>query len=95
MKTMMIAVAMSVGLVGAAAQAGGILSLENDRSTQPTRIGSNVMPAAGFSGQRWVHPNGCQYSRAGRPGETVWYLVATGKKGCSAYIVQHSPYNDY
>ncbi|WP_299546029.1 hypothetical protein [uncultured Tateyamaria sp.] len=33
------------------------------------------------------HPLGCQYSRAGRPGETMWFLIVnTRKKGCPAYI---------
>ncbi|MCF6443896.1 hypothetical protein [Nereida sp. MMG025] len=95
MKNWMISGVVAVSVMGAAGRGEAFLSLENDRSTKPTRVGSAVMPPSGFSGQRWVHPNGCQYSRAGRPGETVWYLVATGKRGCAAYIVQNSPYGDY
>lgn len=44
-------------------------------------------PPANFQGQWWTHPNGCQYSRAGRPGEVVWFLVVnTARKGCPTYI---------
>ena len=88
----MSAVVLSAGT--ATASEGGLIGLflKTDRSTKPTNVGTNVMPPLGFEGRRWVHPNGCQYSRAGRPGELVWYLVATGAKGCSAYFVQYSPY---
>ncbi|MEM8981071.1 MAG: hypothetical protein AAGD04_16460 [Pseudomonadota bacterium] len=85
-------VALSAPSVEASESGFWRLFVKSDRSTSPTRVGSNIMPPADFLGQRWVHPNGCQYSRAGRPGETVWFLVATGAKGCAAYIVQQSPY---
>jgi len=52
-------------------------------------------PARDFVGQWWTHPKGCEYSRAGRGGETVWYLIMhTARPGCPAYIVTHSPYGD-
>lgn len=48
------------------------------------------MPTEGYSSQWWSHPIGCEYSRAGRPGETVWYLIInTARPGCPTYIVQH------
>ena len=48
---------------------------------------SAAKPPANFQGQWWTHPNGCQYSRAGRPGEVVWFLIVnTAKKGCPTYI---------
>ncbi|WP_299613867.1 hypothetical protein [uncultured Tateyamaria sp.] len=46
-----------------------------------------VKPSASYQGQWWTHPLGCEYSRAGRPGETMWFLIVnTRKKGCPAYI---------
>ncbi|WP_299603956.1 hypothetical protein [uncultured Tateyamaria sp.] len=46
-----------------------------------------VKPSPAYQGQWWTHPLGCEYSRAGRPGETMWFLIVnTRKKGCPAYI---------
>ncbi|WP_299373524.1 hypothetical protein [uncultured Tateyamaria sp.] len=46
-----------------------------------------VKPPVSYQGQWWVHPLGCEYSRAGRPGETMWFLIInTRKKGCPSYI---------
>jgi uncharacterized membrane protein len=51
--------------------------------------GSGYMPPNGYAGQTWRTPNNCDYSRAGRPGETVWYLISnTAHRGCKTYIVQ-------
>ena len=48
-----------------------------------------VMPPDGYSAQWWTHPKGCEYSRAGRPGEIVWFLIInTVKPGCPTHIVQ-------
>jgi hypothetical protein len=48
---------------------------------------SRVMPPAEHVGQWWTHPSGCQYSRAGRPGEVVWYLIInTERPECPSYI---------
>lgn len=53
------------------------------------KTASGPMPSDGYSGRHWTHPAGCQYSRTGRPGEVVWYLlVNTIRKGCPTYIVQ-------
>lgn len=50
---------------------------------------NGVMPSDRYDGQWWTHPKGCDYSRAGRPGETVWYLIInTVRPGCPTYIVQ-------
>jgi hypothetical protein len=48
------------------------------------------MPPAGYSSQWWVHPSGCEYSKAGRPGEVVWYVIINtiGRKKCPGMIVQ-------
>jgi len=48
---------------------------------------SRVMPPEGHAGQWWTHPSGCEYSRAGRPGEVVWYLITnTARPECPTYI---------
>ena len=50
-------------------------------------MASASKPSASFEGQWWTHPLGCEYSRAGRPGETVWFLIInTARKGCPTYI---------
>lgn len=46
-------------------------------------IASASKPPTSFEGQWWTHPSGCEYSGAGRPGETVWFLIVnTARKGC-------------
>lgn len=54
------------------------------------------LPPAGFEGRRWSHPNGCDYSLAGRPGERVWYVVINtmGSKDCVRYFVEQALPND-
>ncbi len=48
-----------------------------------------VMPPANYQGQWWTHPAGCQYSRAGRPGEIVWFLTSIPKGArCPEFIQQ-------
>jgi len=53
--------------------------------------GAGQMPPSNYAGQTWRTPNNCDYSRAGRPGEVVWYLISnTAHKGCEIMIVQKS-----
>ncbi len=57
------------------------------------------LPPMEYANQWWVHPSGCEYSRAGRPGEVVWYIIinSIGRKTCPRLIVQQamgSPYKD-
>lgn len=48
-----------------------------------------MLPPKGYTSQWWIAPNGCEYSRAGRPGEIVWYLIInTARRGCEAYLVE-------
>lgn len=50
-------------------------------------LASSAKPPVNFQGQWWTHPIGCQYSRAGRPGEVMWFLIVnTAKAGCPTYI---------
>lgn len=50
------------------------------------------IPAAGYFSNRWRHPNGCEYSRAGRAGERVWYVVLSSMNGrdCVRYFIEKS-----
>lgn len=54
------------------------------------------LPPAGYEGRRWSHPNGCDYSLAGRPGERVWYLIinTSGGKDCVRYFVEQAMPNE-
>jgi hypothetical protein len=49
------------------------------------------IPPIGYEGQTWRAASGCQYTRAGRPGETVWYLIINSLAGqpCDRIIVEH------
>lgn len=50
-------------------------------------MASVATPPVNHPGQWWTHPLGCEYSRAGRPGETIWFLIVnTRKKGCPTYF---------
>ncbi len=48
------------------------------------------LPPSNFRGRRWSHPNGCDYSLAGRRGERVWYVVVStlAGKDCVRYFVE-------
>ncbi|MDU8926064.1 hypothetical protein RXV86_01565 [Alisedimentitalea sp. MJ-SS2] len=48
-----------------------------------------VMPPANFQGQWWTNPVGCSYSRAGRPGEIVWFLSGKPPRGASCLEFFH------
>lgn len=57
------------------------------RASQIKTESSSVRPPISHEGQWWTHPIGCEYSRAGRPGEIVWYLIInTARPGCPTYI---------
>ncbi len=64
-------------------------------NAQLVEYNSPMMPPADYKGQWWTTPNNCQYSRAGRPGETVWYLIANTAHGqCPVRLIQRA-YSDY
>lgn len=66
-------------------------------STNATMVDytSTMLPPANYRGQWWTSPDNCQYSRAGRPGETVWYLIVnTAHEGCERRLIQRA-YSDY
>lgn len=89
-----ILLAASVAVIAATGAAQADLSSSLGRATK-LRADNSVMPPRGYKAQWWTHPIGCEYSRAGRPGETVWFLIInTARPGCPSHIVQSSPYND-
>lgn len=48
-----------------------------------------AMPPEGFQGQWWTSPDNCEYSRSGRPGEIVWFLIINrAHSKCEPMIVQ-------
>lgn len=56
---------------------------------------SPQLPPANYKGQWWTSPENCQYSRAGRPGETVWYLIVnTAHMKCPSRLIQRA-FSDY
>ncbi|WP_294620398.1 hypothetical protein [uncultured Roseovarius sp.] len=57
----------------------------------PKLQNTGAVPPANHQGQWWTHPLGCEYSRAGLPGESVWYIIVnTDRKGCPRQIVVKS-----
>ena len=56
---------------------------------------SPLLPPANYKSQWWTSPDSCQYSRAGRPGETVWYLIVnTAHEKCKKRLIQRA-FSDY
>ncbi|MEX0280520.1 MAG: hypothetical protein AB3N13_04930 [Arenibacterium sp.] len=67
------------------------LSQKFGRASQvPVRtVNADLLPPPGYTGQWWIAPNNCEYSRSGRPGETVWFLIInSAHKNCERYIVE-------
>ena len=62
---------------------------QSSRGLQLKQGTSPMLPPPGYKSQWWMAPNNCEYSRAGRPGETVWYLIInTAHSGCEKYLVE-------
>lgn len=63
--------------------------------TQVAETAAMDVPPLRHKSRRWTAADGCQYSRAGRPGETVWYLIinSSGGKDCRRVIALET-YND-
>ncbi|MCR8825911.1 hypothetical protein [Pseudosulfitobacter koreensis] len=65
----------------------GILALGATVMVTSQAAASVAAPPVDHQGQWWTNPLGCDYSRAGRPGETMWFLIInTAKPGCATYI---------
>lgn len=85
MKKILSATSLTALALSGAAQAD--VSKTIGRATQITGSTGDISPSPTHRGQWWTHPAGCEYSRTGRPGETVWYLIInTARPGCPAYI---------
>lgn len=83
--------------VFAAAMVAGSIANANSRNLGVLDAGYNgPLPPEGFQERRWSHPNGCDYSLAGRPGERVWYVVINtmGSKNCVRYFVEKALPNE-
>lgn len=84
-----LAMAFSLGATPVAAESDNAWISTQNRAVTSTRGSAGAMPPSGYLGQHWIHPVGCEYSRAGRPGETVWYVIVnTRRAGCPTYIVE-------
>lgn len=86
-KTAMIC-AVALGLMNTQANAGwNWLSKKGYGAGAPS---NEHMPPSGYDNQWWTHPSGCEYSRAGRPGEIVWYVIINtiGNRSCPGMILQ-------
>jgi len=71
----------------ATAQQGRYAGGSNGHTTAIMGGSSRIMPPDGHPGRWWTHPAGCEYSRTGRPGEVVWYLIInTARPECPTYI---------
>lgn len=67
------------------------LSKKFGRASVDTVRGTNadLLPPKGYTSQWWVAPNNCEYSRSGRPGEVVWFLIINNAHSkCDRYLVQ-------
>lgn len=88
-----VSAAVMLGITSVAATAD-IYSQANNPSAM--KYGSSEMlPPPGYRGQWWTAPNKCEYSRAGRPGEVVWYLIInSAHSGCETRLIG-KVYADY
>ena len=63
---------------------------------QAIRRAPRAIPPEGYMERIWTHPEGCKYSRTGRPGEIVWFLMRIPKGAtCPEFIVQKKIDNAY
>ena len=67
----------------------------NKQNLKLVEYQSPLLPPGNYAGQWWTSPDNCQYSRAGRPGETVWYLIVNSAHSkCKVRLIQRA-YSDY
>lgn len=73
----------------------GSVVLAEGSTKQLVEYSSPLLPPPNYKGQWWTSPDSCQYSRAGRPGETVWYLIVNNAHAkCQSRLIQRA-YSDY
>ena len=85
------AAAIAVLAALSATSATADISKKFGRASVDTVRGTNadLLPPPGYTSQWWVAQNNCEYSRSGRPGETVWFLIINSAHSkCVRYIVE-------
>ncbi len=86
-KSPCIALACAATMFATTATGQSFIAPKSFQSKETVR-GTQAAPPANYQGQWWTHPLGCEYSRAGRPGELVWYIIVnTVRDGCPHQIV--------
>lgn len=85
-----IAAALTITAISATPVAADLSKKFGRASSNQVKVGSSsLLPPPGYKSQWWVAPNNCEYSRSGRPGETVWFLIInSAQKDCARYIVE-------
>lgn len=95
-KSVIFTSAIALSLSASMAMAGGIFLGMGKGKTRylgdvPQEANAIQIPPIGYEKQNWKSASGCEYSRAGRPGETVWYLIMNSLNGqsCDRIIVEY------
>lgn len=89
MKKTIAAISAIVALSAGAATADISESIGRTTKIKVGKAEASMLPPNSYKSQWWIAPNGCEYSRAGRPGEVVWYLIVnSAHRGCMPYLVQ-------
>jgi hypothetical protein len=95
-KSIVLTSAIAFSVSASMAMAGGIIfgigkSDSRYLGDVPLEANAIEIPPLGYKSQNWKSASGCEYTRAGRPGETVWYLIMNSLKGqsCDRIIVEH------
>ena len=85
-----IAAAVAATAILATPAVADISQLFGRATSKEIKVGStDLLPPQGYQGQWWTAPNKCEYSRSGRPGETVWFLIInTAHRNCDVYLVE-------
>ncbi|PIE13665.1 MAG: hypothetical protein CSA70_05240 [Rhodobacterales bacterium] len=92
------AVLAAASLTPMTAAAGGIKTpLKAPDSMVHLTQATRAPQASNLSTSRWyTNASGCEYSRAGRPGEVVWFLTSIPRgASCPEFIVEKKIDNAY
>ncbi len=90
----MFRIGLVLGVVAALVLPSGAVASQSAKGTL-VEYSSPLLPPSQFNGQWWTSPDNCRYSRAGRPGETVWYLIVNNAHTkCPSRLIQRA-YSDY
>ncbi|MGJ8547046.1 MAG: hypothetical protein ACSHWZ_16490 [Sulfitobacter sp.] len=87
-KILMSAGAFALLALPAAGQNYGAQTYSAQPAAMPAAASDGMTPPPGYQGQWFTSADRCDYSRAGRPGEEVWYLIInTAHRKCRTRIV--------